>query len=208
MTNLEERQKTYSQLRERLLQNQLSNSENFDKAILSLSSAGLGISLTLVRYLVGVTSESNYIILKLSWFLFVSAIISTILSFVSSQKGIERQLYYAEKYYLDDDEDFFNKKNIYSIITNGLNGLSALFFIFAVVVTVIFASLNVENGGQSMPEKKNTNIGLAVNGAKIPTMQKSSLNPEKRGAPVPPMAPIQQPSGTGNANNNNSTLKK
>lgn len=205
---MEERKKIYSQLRERLLENQLSNSENFDKAILSLSSAGLGISLTFLKDIVTVPSHSSYMTLKISWFLFVFAIISTIVSYVTSQKGIDIQLHNAEKYYLGMDENYFNKKNIFAKITNILNGLSAGFFLLAVVFTVMFASCNIENGGQSMSQQKSTTTTLIVEGARMPTMQKAPLTPEKRGATVPPMAPVQQPSSTGNSNSNNPTPKK
>jgi hypothetical protein len=41
----EERKKLHDSLRDELLKRQLSNSENLDRAILMLSSAGLGLSL-------------------------------------------------------------------------------------------------------------------------------------------------------------------
>jgi len=208
MTELNERQKLYSELRGRLLENQLSNSENFDKAILSLSSAGLGISLTFIRTFVDVSCPSWLVILKISWVLFVLAIISTLFSFLTSQKGIDTQLSNAEKYYLEGKEDYFNKKNIFAELTNILNVLSALLFVFAVVVTVFFVSFSVKDGGNLMSGQKNTKNELIVEGSRTPGMQKVPLKPEKRGAPVPPMAPVQQPPKAGNSEGGKVTTKK
>jgi hypothetical protein len=42
----------YSEVRQDLLKRQFSNAENFDKAILSLSTAGLGFSLAFLKDLV------------------------------------------------------------------------------------------------------------------------------------------------------------
>ena len=61
----------------------LSNVENLDKAILSLSSAGLGLSLVFIRNVVPLKDASYIFLLHLSWFMFVLAIISLIVSFWS-----------------------------------------------------------------------------------------------------------------------------
>jgi hypothetical protein len=50
--NNEKAQELYERYRDELLKRQLSNSENFDKAILTLSSAGLALYLTAIEHVV------------------------------------------------------------------------------------------------------------------------------------------------------------
>ena len=119
------------------------NSENYDKAILSLSSAGLGVSLTFLKNFVPFENAECTIILIISWFLFILAIISTISSFIVSQQGIEVQLDNSYKYYIEEKEEYFNKSNVYIKSTKYLNTLSGLCFIFAIIFTAIFVTKNM-----------------------------------------------------------------
>ncbi|EGR1181158.1 hypothetical protein AABF50_004589 [Vibrio parahaemolyticus] len=73
------RQKMYDELRDELYKRELSNSESFDKAILSLSSAGLAISLTFIKSIVSIDSAIFVYWLYASWVCFGVAIISTVL---------------------------------------------------------------------------------------------------------------------------------
>ena len=69
----------------------LSNSHILDKAILSLSSAGLGVSLAFIKNVVPLDKATNLYILYLSWGTFVGAIAGTLVSFLASQFGLEKQ---------------------------------------------------------------------------------------------------------------------
>lgn len=140
---MDERKKIYSETRKDLLNRQLSNSENFDKAIISLSTAGLGLSLAFIKDIVKIPEAHCLVLLYFSWSLFGAAIISTILSFVSSQSGINKQLYFAEEYYLEKKEEFINKRNWQAQITNYLNIFSGIVFVGAIILTVIFVISNI-----------------------------------------------------------------
>ena len=69
----------------------LSNSQMLDKAILSLSSAGLGVSLAFIKNVVPLDKATNLYLLYLSWGTFVGAIAGTLVSFLASQCGLEEQ---------------------------------------------------------------------------------------------------------------------
>lgn len=140
---MDERKKIYSETRKDLLNRQLSNTENFDKAIISLSTAGLGLSLAFIKDVVKIPEARYLVLLYFSWSLFGVAIVSTILSFVSSQSGINKQLYFAEKYYLEEKEEFINKRNWQAQITNYLNIFSGIVFVGAIILTVIFVISNI-----------------------------------------------------------------
>ena len=109
-----ERRELYEKTRKDLLDRELSNSQLYDRAILTLSAAALGISLAFIKEIANPVEPRCLLII--SWCLFSAAIISTILSFWVSQKALKKQLEYAEKYYLEE-KDEYRKTSIYAKIT-------------------------------------------------------------------------------------------
>lgn len=76
---------------------QSSNTQMFDKAILTLSSAGLGVSLAFIKDIVpldkaiSVWGLKTTIVLYVSWGLFVAAIVTTLYSFIASLQELQKQ---------------------------------------------------------------------------------------------------------------------
>lgn len=137
------REELYAETRKDLLTRQLSNSERFDGAILTLSTAALGLSLAFIKDVVSFEKAQVTEWLIVSWWLFGCAIVSTLLSFIASQLGIRKQLRYAEKYYLNEKIEYLNKRNIPARATDFLNYASAILFVVALVCTIIFVSENL-----------------------------------------------------------------
>lgn len=200
------RQELYAETRKDLLTRQLSNSEKFDGAILTLSTAALGFSLAFIKDVVLLSEAQEIWTLKASWWIFGVTIVSTLFSFITSQHGIKKQLDYAEKYYLKFEGKYLTKKNVPAIITDYLNYASALLFILALSLTIFFVSNNL--GGKNIMAGDEGKPVQIQEGAPIPKMQ--SL---EKGAPIPSMqavptdqpapGPVNQPepsqSGEGNA---------
>ena len=134
---------TYRLFCEEINKRMLSNSEAFDKAILSLSSAGLGISLTFFRFVVPANQAVSIEFLERSWYLFLGAIVSTLVSFAVSQQAQKKEIEHAEKYYLEDLEEYSNKNNPAANLTEALNILSGILFIFALINIVSFVTKNI-----------------------------------------------------------------
>ena len=120
----------------------LSNVENLDKAILSLSSAGLGLSLIFIRNVVKLAEANHVWVLYTSWLMFVLAITSTLLSYLFGQRALRRQREFNEKYYLEGDEDAGQRTSFASRITVLLSYISVFTYIAAVACTAIFIGLN------------------------------------------------------------------
>lgn len=139
------REKLYAETRRDLLSRQLSNSEKFDGAVLTLSTGALGLSLTFLRDMVSIEKVQQLSLLIWSWRFFGGAIILTILSFMFSQWGINKQLQYAEEYYLNRKDEYLKKVNPCAKVTNCLNICSGISFILAIIFTVCFVSANVKN---------------------------------------------------------------
>ena len=183
----EEGKALYERCRDDLLKRQLSNSENFDKSILSLSTAGLGFSLAFIKEVVRLPDADYWYILYGSWCCFALAIVGTLCSFLASQKGIDRQLDYAKEYYLENKHETLDKKNWWAKVTNWLNYLSVGVFIVAIFSTIAFVWLNPV-GGRNMSAKKTIREAHIQEGAPVPGMQ-----PFKKGQPIPAMQPLNSP---------------
>ena len=118
----------YDSFRDELYKRQLSNSEAYDRAILSLSSAGLAISLTFIKFIVPLEKAEYLSVLKASWVLFLISVIATVVSFLIGNKGISKQLDYAEQYYIECKAKAFNKFNIYAYLNSAFNYISGMLF--------------------------------------------------------------------------------
>ena len=103
----------HDKFREELLKRQLSNNEGYDKAILSLSSAGLALSLTAIRFIVPLESAEYLWAIKLSWGLFLVTIIFSLAAYLVGNQAISKQLEIAERYYVDSFVSAQTEKNKY-----------------------------------------------------------------------------------------------
>ncbi|MDE0681567.1 MAG: hypothetical protein OXI63_01510 [Candidatus Poribacteria bacterium] len=135
----------YVKEEEDLSKRDLSNVENLDKAILSLSSAGLGLSLVFIKNVVELAAAYYVWILQISWLMFVLAITSTLLSYLFGQRALDRQREFNEKYFLEGDENAGQQKSFASRMTRFLSYVSVFTYIAAVSGTALFIGLNLEN---------------------------------------------------------------
>jgi hypothetical protein len=143
-SNIEsERIRLYEKYRDHMIELQKLNSQNFDKAILSLSTTTLGLSLAFIKDIVNLENAACISILKLSWIALVLAIIITLLSFLFSQSAITKQLEYADEYYLQNKDASLEKTNCFDILNRWSAYFSALFFILGIILTVIFVQSNI-----------------------------------------------------------------
>ncbi|WJD87049.1 hypothetical protein QRD25_18640 [Serratia marcescens] len=172
---------------------ELSNTDNYDKNILTLSSAGLALSLTLLKDIVSKEGPVCVFFLYASWVLFGLAILSTISSFLISNKALVKQLAIAERYYLNGEPSALNEKNIWGQITSVVNWFSGGFFILAIISVILFGSFNFSK--RSVMSGNDSKVSLAVRineGQSMPQMQKVQVD---KGASVPamPKAPAKNP---------------
>ena len=141
---------------------QLSNSQMLDKAILSLSSAGLALSLAFIKTVVqangGTNEVTNMHFLHRSWWAFVLAIIFTLISFLTSHCGLEKQFeQLADKFRdmenidsqdeeddaLEDNEEEMDPSDLPFELTTLLSWGSVICYIVAIIYTVLFVKSNI-----------------------------------------------------------------
>lgn len=161
---------------------ELSNSENFDKAILSLSSAGLAFSLTFIKFVVPLENIKDPTFLYWTWYLFGASIILTIISFLISQKALRVSLDYADKCFNQNNEEFCNKKSWWGIGVDILNFIVGVVFISAVISVIMFTNKNFDIKDNNMSDD-NKELKITTESARTPVMQTNAT----RGANVPSM---------------------
>lgn len=144
----------YDKTRDELLQQQMSNSETYDKSLLTLSSAFLGLSLAFIKDFVPLQDVKSSWLLMASWIGFSLVIIGTIWSFIYGQRVIKKLMVSAEKYYKGRDQNALNVSTIYSKKLDRLNEFSGLAFIASVVLSITFVLVNLNTEENMVKETK------------------------------------------------------
>lgn len=129
-----EKRRLLAETRADLLKRQLSNAENYDKAVLSLSTVFLGFSLAFLKDLVPVHRAEWLCFLYGSWVALAGSVLCTIVSFRVSQRAIDVQLRKAEDYYLRDDQSALRKSRI-AKATDWVNFASGVLFVLGLSLT-------------------------------------------------------------------------
>jgi hypothetical protein len=135
------RMDTFVKYREECLKRNLSNSENFDRSVLTLSIAALALSVTFLTKLPGeVTSPFAML---LSWALFAIAVLSTLGSFLTSQKALEKSIEQAERYYIHCDATAIYEKSRWLRVNAYLTYISGAAFSSGIIALLCFVSQNL-----------------------------------------------------------------
>ena len=176
----EERKEQLYKAWDELSRRQLSNSENLGKAILSLSTAGLGFSLAFIKNLVSPDVITDVYLLHWSWWAFAIAIAATLLSFHTSQAGLKNQFAQIRRELVGKkDPKLEPKEDLPFQITEWLSYASQIFYLVAVILTIIFIQINA--GGAIMPSKKTQVKPLQDQTSRVKVPPQDSI--EELGAP-------------------------
>jgi len=138
--------KVYLEERKSLIEAELEQSRLFDRAILTLSAGAFGLSLAFIRKIAPSIKMGSQFLLISSWICFSLSILSTLVSFLTSQSACSRQREILESEYFnhnkEKDKNNF-KKNKPAIWTKKLNIISIVTFILGVVFLAIFSMINL-----------------------------------------------------------------
>ena len=177
---------------------EVSSSENFDKAVLTFSSAGLALSVGFLKDFVPIQSASAPWTLYWSWALFTAATCATIISFLVSSKALDEHKSRAHAYYLEGDDEALKRGNVWDRVTRFLNYTSGAAFLLAMVLSVVFISINLEKGS-AMKDGNTQHCGgyaeLLKKGLTAPTLQQVQRPPAQpaSGQTSPAPAPASTP---------------
>jgi hypothetical protein len=158
--------KFYSEYIGEIRKRQISSSENFDKSILTYSSAGLALSLGFLKDFVPPSVATCQALLFSSWGLFTLATVLTIISFLISYSAQEKMLEKAERYYCQGDQSAMTEPNWLDIAITWINLFSGAAFVVAIIFTTVFVSINLDKA--NVMKKPN----IAQDGMPSPTLAK------------------------------------
>ncbi len=156
MKPTQENKRMFEDARDHLNEASLKNSEQLDKAILSLSAAGLALSLSFTKFITPISQAENLWLLHSSWVCFGLAIITTVLSLLTSSSALSIEREHIYKYYMEKNDTYANKSNCWGIITYWLNRFSAAVFILAMISTVSYVWSNSQQEEAIMSQKQST----------------------------------------------------
>jgi len=198
----------FKSFRDEIQKRELSNTENYDKAILTLSSTGLALSLSVIRFL---TPEAplNTNLLICSWYLFFFTIAGSLVAFILSNKALEKAQENAEEYYIEGNKKDFQTKSIYGKINELLNIVVGITFLAAVLTLTIFVQSNINHNNEvSNMNKKTNSIEMVLDSANTPRMTRISGQGETKSAGIPRMTQVPGSTQPPSSSNNNSTNTK
>lgn len=177
--------------RSQSIEGEFRQSQNFDKAVLTLSSGALGLSLVFIKDLVPEPTSTGSLLA--AWILFGVAVASILIAMVFSQRGYRR-----ERKLLNDDvsgQDTSAEKNGWASATKAMNLLAVGAFLFGVVFLICFVHKNIRTGEQTMSDQQDYRV------PNYP-FKESAVPPERPVKPSPPAilpdkegkAPAEKPS--------------
>lgn len=179
------KQELYSNYRDELTARMLSSDEKYAGAILTISSAGLGISIGFIKGVVPLDKAEYIPLLVSSWICFGLAILGTVISFPASKTWLLAMLKDAEEYYINGKKEYLNKKHTSERVTNFLHKFSGFVFVLAIVFIIMFVIFNISKTGNVMAKENK----IINNDGKIP--DKSTTNNTDIGDGITP-APMQE----------------
>lgn len=142
--NLEKRWEILDKEWDELLKRNLSNTENLAKYTFSLSSAGLGVSLVVVKDMELLESGSFKWILITSWVAFLITISSALISYLTSLHGIDKEFdRIEEEYEKEVEEKTEGEKEKPGKTTKILRYVFVIFCIIGLLFTPLFIALNM-----------------------------------------------------------------
>lgn len=167
---------------------ELSNTDNYDKNILTLSSAGLAISLTVFKDIAPQGQTAHIWLLYSAWVLFGCAILTTIFSFLISNAALRTELEIAHKYYIEEDESVFGKVSLISKVLSWVNRFSGVFFVLAIISVITFGVINFDRRAEvSKSDMVKKTQQINNDGLPPPVMQRIPID---KGATVQFMQPV------------------
>lgn len=138
----EEDYKYYNEYRIEVDKRIVSNVENFDKNILTISTFLLGLSLIFIKDIVGDDSSKNIEYINSSWVYLLTSIAMTIISFIVGWKDNEASLVHYYKFLIEKRKDYEEKRSIYSYILEYSTYLSAIFLFLGMLYLYLFVKTN------------------------------------------------------------------
>jgi len=134
---------TYREERKVLQDALLDQSRSYDKFILTMAAGTFGLSFLFVQQFASEPKVGTMTFLISAWSSFAVSILTTLLSFLLSQKACLRQIEILDKWLGRNFKGKQEPINVYTTITQWLNWLSMVAFVSGVILLIIFGAHNI-----------------------------------------------------------------
>jgi hypothetical protein len=186
-----ERLRLFEKTRDEVIRLKAANSSAYDKAILTLSSVFLGLSITFAKDIGGHQPDWPFLLVA-SWFLFCGAIVSTLFSFLYSQDAFDLVLMSALRFYVERVESAMGVGEKQAKRTRAMNIASGVLFVLGVLSTLVFATANLSRIATVPTDTKTVSVLTLTKGQPVtalqPVLPTTAPTPAKPAAPVQPSA--------------------
>ena len=138
-------ERIYTSSSEELSRRLVSNSEHYDKAILTLSSASLGFSVFVLNYIVPWESACFLWLLFVAWGALGLSVVCSLLGYRIAIRAMKTLEVNMQDYYLDntvEEPETPYTKRLNNIVSQ-LNWLVGVLFILGLFAALFFVSLNI-----------------------------------------------------------------
>jgi len=164
--------------------------QQYDRAVLTLSSGFLALSIAFINQIVDLDKATGLNLLIAAWAFFVVTILFTVISYRTGEKALKHAIDNLDTVLRKDDEGSLKSKSGWSTITTVLNWLSAGSFVLAVLLLFYFVS---------------TNLPYDMNDEKETATQNTTDTVKKGEVPVqPPPPPPESPQDSGGSTSSDS----
>jgi hypothetical protein len=130
----------YLKERESLIRESGTQSESYDKYLLTLSSGTFGLTITFLNSVLESIKPCTKWMISSAWSFLALTILLTLTSFLCSIKAYDKQIDIIEETMLNNKEA---RNNCWSSVTGVLNIISGLSFVIGIVFLLIFVSKNL-----------------------------------------------------------------
>lgn len=121
---------------------EISNSETYDRALFTLSTALLGFSLVFIKEVMGPT-PSHLWMLYTAWSFLAGTVVVAILSFLYSQRAIRKLKPAAHEFFIEGKDEMNKLSERYGTRTRLFNVGAGFCFVAGIVFLMIFVMLNI-----------------------------------------------------------------
>jgi len=120
-----------------------SSTDDFDKNLLAVSSAALGLSVGFIKDIVHFPTAVWHPVLYVSWVCLAACIVITIFSFRLSVAALKKHLEYLHEYYEKKNDEYLTKKSTAEKVLDWSTWVAAVCFLAGIICTVVFCIRNL-----------------------------------------------------------------
>jgi hypothetical protein len=137
------RQELYDAHLKQTWQDIQSSTDDFDKNLLTVSSAALGLSVGFIKDIVHFPTAVWHPVLYASWMCLAACVVVTVLSFRLSVAALKKHLGYLHEYYIKKNDEYLTKKSGAEKALEWSTWTAGVFFFAGIICTVAFCIKNL-----------------------------------------------------------------